>query len=229
MRIRPSDSKYITVLLGSFDPRIFQPKWFSENEIIGTDEGEQAEIEVVHQDILKFKLSWLTLLVQRNRFIAEVEQPPSARLYDFILKTFSEQLPHTPIWAAGINRRIEFDAGSFEKRENIGHTLAPPSAWGEWGELLQNEENNKESGLMSISMRQASKTDRPTGYIQTRVQPSQENPESGVFVEVNDHYEIKEKESTLGCKKIMDLFNENYHTSLKRSEWIVDQVMRLAE
>jgi hypothetical protein len=37
------------VLVGSFNPSIFQPKWLSSRDIIQAAEGEEAKIQIIHQ------------------------------------------------------------------------------------------------------------------------------------------------------------------------------------
>lgn len=228
MKITPAKSNTAIVLVGNFNPRIFLPTWFSKNSVIGQEEGENAEIELVHRDLVKFKLDWLTILVEHGRFIADIEQPPDIRLFDFVQKTFTELLIHTPIWSMGINKRIVFDAGSAEIRDNVGFTLAPPAAWGEWSDSLLKGNSNAHGGMMSLSMRQTETDDRPQGYIQTKVEPSQLVP-AGVLVEVNDHYSLPQKEDIEGCSELMGILAQNFEHSVSRSEWIIDQVMGLAK
>lgn len=225
MRIKPSNSKTIVVLLGHFNPLIFLPSWFAKNEIIGAEEGEKADIEVAHKEVVKFKLDWLTLLVEQSRFIAQIEQPPEVRLYDFVLKTFGEFLTHTPVRAMGINKKIEFDLASVEQRDQLGNILAPPASWGEWSESIMQKGERVRGGMVSLSMRQAVTDDeRPTGYVQAKVEPSLTS-ERGVVVDVNDHYEIPGEREVDGCHEIIGLFERKFESSLQRSEWIVDQLM----
>ena len=39
------------VALGSFNPAIFQPLWFSCNDLIGPEEAKGADIKVVHKEV----------------------------------------------------------------------------------------------------------------------------------------------------------------------------------
>ena len=228
MRITPAKSSSVIVLVGHLNPRIFLPTWFSKNGVIGQEEGENAEIELVHRDLVKFKLDWLTVVVEHGRFIVELDQPPDIRLFDFAQKTFTELLVHTPIWAMGINKHIEFDAGSAEKRDKIGFTLAPPQAWGEWSESILKGSDSNHGGMMSLSMRQTDTDDRPDGYIQAKVEPSKLIT-NGVYVEVNDHYSLPQGEDIEGCAEIMEIMARNFDSSIARSEMIVDQVMGIVK
>lgn len=229
MRFKPTQSTVAVVMLGNFNPRIFLPSWFARNGVIGPEEGESADIEIVHREVVKFRLSWLTILVEQGRFIADLDQPPNVRLLDLVLKTFGELMIHTPIWAMGINRKIEFDAGSVDARDKIGKTLAPPDAWGEWSKDILRKSDKARGGMVSLSMRQSTvEDDRPGGYILTRVEPSKRSI-SEVMVEVNDHYQIDAKEEAEGCQEILGLLADNFDKSIERSEWIIDQVMSIVK
>lgn len=226
MRIKPLDSTTTIVLLGNFNPLIFKPNWFANNDVIGEEEAENAVIDVIHSELVKFQLTWLTIVVEKNRFLAEVKQPPDIRLYDFVLKTFGELLIHTPIWAMGINKHIEFDAGSVEQRNKIGYALAPIESWGEWSKDLEKKRDNEVGGMISLTMKQTVVDDRPKGYIQTKVEPLPKS-NSGVLVEVNDHYAVENLENLEGCTEIVDFLRKNFEKSIEKSLWIVDQIMRI--
>lgn len=229
MRIAPSQDKTTIVLVGHLNPKIFTPLWFAKNEVIGAQEAENAEVVVVHDEVIKFNIGWLTVVVERNRFIAEVTEPPHVRLYDFVLKTFGELMMHTPMWMMGINKHIIFDAGSVENRDKIGDAIAPKDVWGEWSEELMKSEKEKHSGMTSMLMRQTiTGDDRPNGYIQTKVEPAKINNTS-VLIEVNDHFELKNDGEIVGCQEIMTILSEKYDKSITHSEWIIDQVMSIAE
>ena len=65
------------VLLGDFNPKIFQPAWFAAQELIRKEEAESAEIEVIHPEVVVFSLDWLRIQVTRNRWISEAQAPHS--------------------------------------------------------------------------------------------------------------------------------------------------------
>jgi hypothetical protein len=47
------------VLVGSFNPSIFQPKWLASKDIIGVAEGEEAKIQIISPEISSFSADWL--------------------------------------------------------------------------------------------------------------------------------------------------------------------------
>ena len=58
------------VLLGDFNPKIFQPAWFGGHGLIRPTEADEAEVEIVHSEVTKFRLDWVVLQVTRDRLEA---------------------------------------------------------------------------------------------------------------------------------------------------------------
>ncbi|MFH1328469.1 MAG: hypothetical protein ABIH76_06495, partial [Candidatus Bathyarchaeota archaeon] len=164
------------------------------------------------------------------RFLAETTEPPFVRLSDLVYKTFREALIHTPISKLGINRRVHFSVGDEETRNTIGKKLAPQEAWGEWGSCIAGNNKKKRGGMVSITMKQMDLDDREIGYIQAKVEPSPlVKNGAGIYVEVNDHYEISKDDASDGAIRITDILSKQFDDSIRRSEWIIDQIMALKE
>ena len=85
--------------------------------------------------------------------------------------------------------------------------------------------------MKSLTMSQLAPDGRPTGgQINVTVEPSYRisNRQTGVYVGVNDHYAIDNAElGTAEC--LMELFENNFDTSLERSNGIIDHIMSLAK
>lgn len=227
MRIEPELSETSVVLLGNLNPRIFTPDWFVRNELLRPKDIETAEIEIVHSQVTKFRIDWFQLEVQTERFWVTTSQIP-VQLRDLVVRTFKEFLPHTPLRQLGINRNVHFKVDSFETRTRIGQTLAPPEAWGKWAPMIKGGEHNKRSGMISIVMQQHMEDDRPKGYTRTTVQPSTKvGGELGIYVQVNDHFEVEAPEKVVGSEEVIDLLEMRFEKSVSRSEWIIDQVMSM--
>ena len=65
------------VLLGSFNPQIFQPAWFAAEGLVRKEEAEAAKIEIIHPQIISFSMEWLLLQVTQERFAASTTHSPS--------------------------------------------------------------------------------------------------------------------------------------------------------
>lgn len=214
------------VLVGHFNPMIFQPYWFESQGIFSPDEAKNAKIDVIHPEIAIFSIEWLSIRVEKNVFNAISVNQPHIRVHDFIVNTFGNCLVHTPIYRVGMNRTIEFNA-DIPNKDKLGKRLAPQDAWGDWGKEIEGPKTGeKHGGLRQIVMEQRNLDDRYKGHIQTKVESSMNL--NGIVVDVNDHYEIEESDQVIGCEKIITLVKNNFEKSMRRSEKIINHIMSLA-
>src|SRR5207244_3009334 len=133
MRIEPEIGGASIVLLGSFNPKIFQPYWMAKHCLISDADADVADVSVIHQEITAFMIEDLfTLQVNPTRFSIERNVAPLVLITDVVTRLFGDLLPHVPMNQMGINRTVHFVAGQ-EQRNKTGLMLAPREPWGEWG------------------------------------------------------------------------------------------------
>ena len=229
MRIEPELSNVSVVLSGKFNPAIFTPAWFAMHGLLPERAAERASLAIAHQQVTEFSIDWLRLFVEPHRFLIETSQAPYIRLRDLVVRVFTEHLRHTPLKAFGINRHVHFLVSSFAARDRIGRALAPVEPWGDWGKDLGLD--GEHGGMTSLTMSQVNPKKRPEGgRINVRVGPSSQigNDRLGVYVAVNDHYEIDEANLGAG-KRLMRLLENGFDESLARSDGIIDHIMSLAK
>jgi len=231
--IEPEVSEITIVLVGNLNPKIFNPDWFARHNLIAAADAEAASVQIIHNQIAAFQAGWLRVQVETERYLAGTTKGPSTQLLDLVLRTFRELLPHTPLRQLGINRNVHFSVGSREVRDNIGFRLAPPDAWGDWAAKIKAGDDQKRGGMISLVMQQSNVEERgqgSRGFIRTTLQPStQVKANAGIYIEVNDHYEVADPANVQGCEEIVGILEKNYDSSLKRAEHIIDQVMRLRD
>jgi hypothetical protein len=231
MHIEPEIGGVSIVLLGSFNPKIFQPYWMANYGLISASEAEIADVAVIHPEITAFMIEDLfTLQVNPTRFSIERNVAPLVLICDLVTRLFIDLLPHVPIHQMGINRTVHFHLGQ-EQRERIGLMLAPREPWGEWGKEVSSGEGLKHGGLQSLALIQRNVSDRPAGWIQTRIEPSLKigHGQTGIFMEVNDHYELTDASQTSSPEAMMKLLVKIFDKSIRRSEEIIDQIMSLKQ
>jgi hypothetical protein len=228
MRIEPEIAGVSTVLLGHLNPAIFTPAWFARQGILSAEQADAAEVIIIHPQIAHFRMDWLVLRVEPERFSADTSEAPYARLLDLVVRTFREFLPHTPLGRLGINRTVHFSVGSQHNRDRIARMLAPREPWGEWGPFIDRGEGENQGGLLSLTMQQRQLDDRNRGHVQAKIEPSVRLPgRAGIFMEVNDHYEVEDPGNVAGSEEIIGIPESRFDESLRRSEWIIDQIMSL--
>lgn len=202
------------VLIGDFNPKIFQPAWFAAQELIRNEEAEDAKIDIIHSAFVSFSLEWLRMDVHQNRFFAATHQKPFYNpLRDLVVGTF-RILTHTPVRMLGINCDFHFPIGSEQDWHAVGDRLAPKEMW---RGILE------KPGMKSLSM-EGHRPNQFIGKITVKVEPSQKI-EYGVYININDHYEIKDQETSMGCEEIIDILESSWDESIAGSEEIAKRIL----
>ncbi len=205
------------VVLGNFNPAIFHPSWFEYHNLLGKEESKNAEIDVVHPSASNFTAEWVSINVIRERFqVITTKASYYEALRDLVVGVL-ELLEHTPLGSMGINRDMHYRMSSKEKWHLIGDKLAPKEFW---NGLLESP------GMRNLTL-EGKRTDDFAGYIRVRVEPSNKI-EHGVFISVNDHYEVKEDdENRFNTLRFQNILREKWQRSLKKSLEISERLIRI--
>jgi len=204
------------VLVGDFNPKIFQPAWFAAQELIRAKESEQAEVQIITPEVTSFKLGdWLDLQVTRERFTASTSQEAYFEiLRDLVLGTFI-LLHHSPVRAIGLNYLVHHRVRSEEDMHSFGYSWVPKE---NWDGILENP------GMRSLVV-QGKRSDGYNGYIQIHSEPSQK-VKPGIFFAVNDHFVITKPDSEqMGCLEAIEILRSKWQESLEHSRSMVDKLL----
>lgn len=197
--IRPELQGASIVALGSFNPAIFQPLWFSGNGLIRKEEADNAEVKIIHNKVTIFTSEWFSLQVTGDRYVIETEDPTKYHpLRDFVLGTF-KILEHTPIRAFGFNRYQHFRMTSEEEWHAFGDHYAPKKSW---CAILD------KPGMRSLVI-EGTREGATANLIQIRIAPSRK-VHPGVSIYINEHYEIPKDTNTMDA---ISLFLEKLQSS----------------
>lgn len=116
------------VLVGDFNPSIFQPAWLAANKLIRDDEAKEAKIQAIVPDVSSFGAGWLNLQVTRDRFQAStLDAAHYEPMKDLVIGIFA-LLEHTPFKQLGINWEAHYES-ALEERDRIGDALGPKPHW----------------------------------------------------------------------------------------------------
>jgi hypothetical protein len=128
---------------------------------------------------------------------------------------------------------VNFDVGRVEIRDQMGKLLAPQKPWGEWAPKIagDGDDTRQHGGMRSLSMMQIPREDGFVGSITAKIEPSLMSSLKlqGIFMEINDHFTLGEAETILGSDAAMEILESQWSRSQENSEWIIDQMMALAE
>ncbi len=172
------------VFIGDFNPVILQPFWLANKKLIREQEAESAKIEIIHNDIVKFSLDWAEIQISNSRFeIKSSKEPYFEAIKDLAISIF-RHLKETPIRQLGINHLKHFNLNEDEilKLERI---LTPMN---NWSSLIRHPK------LARIEIVEAPREDEFKGNKRLAIQRS-DQLSSGILINLNDHYTVKESES----------------------------------
>lgn len=211
----PEISGGVIVLIGSFNPRIFQPEWFARQQLLPQTETDKAEIKVIVPQFSHFETDRFIIQVTEDKFLAATKPNTNqAPLKDLVLGTFFI-LEHTPVTAMGLNCAMHFKMNSHESWHQIGDRLAPKEGWK--GVLAGRP------GMRSLTI--STYLDEPKGaQVVVKVEPSlQVAP--GVYFETNEHFQGAEKDSLAG---LMDTLERRWEESQIYASRIANHVIAWA-
>src|SRR5262245_20635588 len=113
------------VLLGKFNPAIFQPAWFGAQGLLRPAEAENAKIELIRPEFSKFATDWFNLEVIDARFSAFTKNTSMYEaLKDLVIGTF-RLLQHTPVHQLDLISEAHIRVEKEEEWHALGHRLVP--------------------------------------------------------------------------------------------------------
>lgn len=205
------------VLVGDFNPTIFQPLWFSSQGLLAEQFVQDSQIEIIRPELVAFKIEWLKVQVTRERFqISTLQEPFFEPLRDLAEGTF-ELLSHTPIKFLGINNFRQYQLPSIDKWHALGDLLAPKDVW---------RQTLEEPGLLSMTIK-GQRPDAYIGAINVKVESTNEI-ERGIEFNINDHYDFsseKPSKAVHGAAEVIEALKNSWVDSIARADKIVEELL----
>lgn len=207
-------------LLGSFNPRLFQPAWLAAHNLIRDAESETAEIRIIHSDIVSYALDWVRVEVEGEKLaiISTANSETPEQLRDLAVGVL-EVLSHTPVYTVGIQFWGHYALESQEARDDLGWRLVPPDPF---------KEHLAMPGMttLRVSGSRSSEDDPDGGGLIVTVEPSNRVNPNGVYISVLDQYELADQndaDATAG--PAVACLKENWAASGKRAKAIPETVL----
>lgn len=117
------------MVVGAFNPPIFQPAWLGSEGLIRQGDAENARVEIVHQEVAVFETEWLQCQVTRERFSMMTKRESHYEpLRDLVASVF-RLLRHTPTSVCGINHMEALRFDNRDEFDSLGWRLAPRENW----------------------------------------------------------------------------------------------------
>lgn len=203
------------VLLGSFNPAIFQPQWLASQQLLPKQEADHADIKVIQAEVTDFSTDWFQLQVLTNRFLVTSGDPRQySPLRDLAAGIFAI-LSHTPTTLLGISRGLHFRMPSAEKWHALGHVLAPKESW---LPIVHRP------GLRSMLM-EGKRQPESNATLYVKCEPSVK-VEYGIFIEVHEEHKPPAVD-TLGSEWVQECLNRNWDDMITFAESAAAHILDL--
>jgi hypothetical protein len=185
---------YSIVVVGAFNPVIVSPSWLVESELIRPNEGEQAEIEVIHRQATSFSTEWFQLRVLPEQFVVESSDSSKLSLLRDLVTGIFKLLEHTPVTAFGFNGMRHYKMPSEAEYRNLGYHFAPKDKW---------------KGIISRpalrSMTEEGNRNDLTGQIDNITLEPSLRVQNGIYIRENRHFGMSDKQSSPQREKMTTL------------------------
>lgn len=215
-------SSLTIVLVGDFNPAIVQPFWLANKKLIREQEGKDAKIDVIHNELSQFDISIGSIQVTNDKFIIGTSNEGFYEpVRDLVIGTF-KTLSETPIRAIGLNHIFHFSFPTEKQYIEFGNRLVPLSPW---------QKFFVEPRILDLEIIDRKVKDRDHGYYRIKIQPSSEKLTTpyGVVFSINDHYDVGGKQEDERNGTLIKQLQENWSSSLKKANETIDAIWKIAQ
>lgn len=200
------------VIVGDFNPVIFQPFWLANKCLIREDEAKNAVIDVIHNEIVKYDLDWVNIQITKNRCEFKTKVPYFDPLKDLIVGIF-KILNETPIKLFGINHLYDFSLQTPEQYYNFGKELTPLEFW---------NDNLNDPRLNQLEIIENIRKDGQNGKRRIIIGPSTQSIPFGIAIKVNNHFDLVSKDFKIDFIPVLE---KNWSNSFEESKSIIENLL----
>ena len=199
------------VFVGNFNPVIITPFWLASKGLIREAEAETAKVQVIHPDITRFEIDWLSFEASQTRLYFKTNRESHfIVLRDLIISIFGF-LKETPISACGINHLCHYSMRSFEEYHNFGYWLSPVRVF---DDILN------EPKVLSVQYLETKDPDNnENGLIRLIIRPSDLiHDNKSVLITCNHHYDNLKSDA----KSMMTLLSDKWDYSFDKANTLIN-------
>jgi len=206
------------VLIGDFNPVIISPFWLSGKGLIREEEARKAKIELIHNDVTRYELSWAKIEVTQKRFEIRTSQEPYFEPIKDLAISIFDILRETPITIMGINHLQYFAVSNGDTYYNFGNKFAPLN---NWKDILNDPK------MQSLEIVEEKRKDGLNGKFRIRITPSEIalSTPYGILIHANDEVGLQKGEAGKDREIIKQLANV-WKSSMERTNKAVESIWK---
>lgn len=213
-RFVDTESKSI-VFIGDFNPLILQPYWLFSKNLIREEEARNANVDIMHQEVVKYFLDWVEIEVSKQRSSFSTSKSPYFDPMKDLCTSIYKILKETPITAVGINHKFEINLQNSETYYEFGNILSPLFIW---------EDTFNDPRLLQLEIYEKERKDGLKGLYRIKITPSERNVNNLISVRINDHYELQNGGNGRDLE-IVKLLDDNWEASNRRAKKVITELL----
>lgn len=208
-------------MVGEFNPAIFHPYWFESRELLPPDQMAEAreKVQTLRNEVMAFDAGWLSFQALPNRVsFTSKESAYHLELRDLAMGTLT-LLGEDPVTSFGLNREGHYRMGSEAEWHEIGDRFLPNEPW---AELTGGARAGLQMLIVQIMRDQVehSKENLAGGATNIHIAPSTEIPETGVFLGINDHFQLATAEEPKPAGEVVQVLEAEWEPARDRANLV---------
>lgn len=212
------DNKLLAiVVLGSFNPTIFQPFWLAQKQLIKESEAENTKVNLIHNELVNYDLGWAKIEVRPTRFEISTESVPYFSLVRDLLLGIFFYLRETPITAVGINYYYKLSLQTEKLYYEFGDKMAP----------LKNWSFLNDARLISIEILEKDRSDKVPGHYRIKID-GDDTRQFGAIVLMNSHFEIETNDNNK-TNEVVRIIEQFWAETSERAEKNLNNIWNALE
>lgn len=211
--MKPQSESASIVMLGAFNPAIFQPSWLALKNLISSSDAQSADVKLIVPQLAAFKAGGIVVEVLQERFVAQADEPQDqVRLRDLAMGIFAI-LGETPVSRLGLNWTYVFRLDDEKQWHAVGDLLAPKHVW---SKVLRGR-----PGLRTMTI-QGGLPDGLRGQLNVKIEPTSA---PNVRLELNNDILGPDREGLVNADTFVDLIRKHWDEVRKDSARIAREVL----
>lgn len=173
------------VVVGDFNPAIFQPEWFRRHSLLRDaeiDAATDSDELILSRRLVNFETDWLEFQVTPQRLFAKARRPSHFRPLRDLVAGILQVADDTPIVFMGLVRMLVRGLDSREEWHRIEDTLVPKEMW---------TDSLEDPGMLSLEIAGVPPSERAAREV-VKLTPFGDDEDVGLSFEVRVEYLAEE-------------------------------------
>ena len=228
MKIRPELSSCSIILLGRFDPLVFQPYWLIAKGIESEANAPAKGKFIIVPQLAHYLFDTREYRVEPESFRVSTTEAPWVKILEASTSIFGQHFKNIEISRFGVNISVHFKLADVASRTKLFRKLAPIKPWGEYGQAMEIEDPKIAGGLVSLGMVKKSIFDGYSLDTVVKTETSVMAPETGVYMEVSCNHVLHNLPAGHGSEQAIQLLGQRFNKSTEEAVRIIDHIMSMA-